>query len=121
MHQRINKREIGNDKEKIAAEYLTGCGYRVLETNYYCKAGEIDIIAKDGDYLCFIEVKYRNNTSGGYPEEAVDARKAGRISRSALFYMNQKKLPENTPCRFDVVAILGNDVTLYKNAFDAVL
>ncbi len=121
MHQRINKRELGNDKEKIAAKYLTGCGYQILETNYYCRAGEIDIIAKDSEYLCFIEVKYRNDVSSGYPEEAVDVRKAGRISRSALFYLNQEKLPENTPCRFDVVAILGEEVTLFKNAFDAVL
>ena len=121
MHQRINKRELGSDKEKTAAAYLTDNGYRVIETNYFCKAGEIDIVAKDGEYLCFIEVKFRNDTSSGYPEEAVDVRKAGRITRSALFYMNQKGYPENTPCRFDVVAILGDRITLYKNAFDAVL
>ncbi len=121
MDQRINKREVGSDKEKIAAGYLEENGYKILKTNYFCKAGEIDIIAKEGGYLCFIEVKYRNDEMSGYPEEAVDARKARRITRSALYYMSSNGLAEDTPCRFDVVAILGDKITLYKNAFDAVM
>ena len=121
MHQRINKRELGNDKEKIAAKYLTGCGYQILETNYYCKAGEIDIVAEEDGYLCFIEVKFRADEASGFPEEAVDRRKASRITRSALFYMNENGYAEDTPCRFDVVAILGDETMLIKNAFDAAL
>ena len=81
----------------------------------------MDIIAYDSEYLCFIEVKYRKDLSDGYPEEAVDAKKAQRITKCALYYMNMCGLPETTPCRFDVVSILGDDIKLIKNAFDAVL
>lgn len=117
----INKRRLGNAKEQLAAEYLTRQGYRILQTNYYCRGGEIDIIAEDGDYLCFIEVKYRSDTSDGYPEDAVDMRKIRRISRSALFYLNMCGLPDTTPCRFDVVSILGDEFSLIRDAFDAML
>ena len=115
----MNKRKIGKEQEDRAVKYLTAQGYRVLTTNFYCNAGEIDIIAKDGDYLCFIEVKYRSNISSGYPEEAVDPRKAGRIARSALYYMNMAGYAEDTPCRFDVVSMLEDEIYIIKNAFDA--
>ncbi len=119
--QKMNKREVGSGKERIAAEYLVSCGYRIREMNYFCKAGEIDIIAEEGGYLCFIEVKYRSGEANGFPEDAVDLRKAKKITRSAMFYMNSEGLPDDIPCRFDVVAILGKDITLIKNAFDAVM
>ena len=96
-------------------------GYRIIERNFYCKAGEVDIIAYDAEYLCFIEVKYRKDLSDGYPEEAVDVRKARRITKSAMFYMNMCRIPASTPCRFDVVSILGDEIRVIKNAFDAVL
>ena len=117
----MNKREVGSGKERIAAEYLQEQGYRILEMNYFCKAGEIDIIAEEDGYLCFIEVKYRSDAASGFPEDAVDIRKAKRITKSAMFYMNSEGLSGETPCRFDVVAILGKDITLIKNAFDAVM
>ena len=117
----MNKRKLGSEKEHLAAGFLKEQGYRIITLNYYCRAGEIDIIAKDGDTYCFIEVKYRKNTDEGYPEEAVDARKAARITRSALLYLNMCGLPDTTPCRFDVVAILGQEIHLIRNAFDAVI
>ena len=79
-----NKREVGSGKERIAAEYLKEHGYRIREMNYFCKAGEIDIIAEEDGYLCFIEVKYRYDAASGFPEDAVDMKKARRITRSAL-------------------------------------
>ncbi|MBR5732810.1 MAG: YraN family protein, partial [Lachnospiraceae bacterium] len=94
---------------------------RIKQTNYSCRNGEIDIVAEEDGYLCFIEVKYRADDSNGFPEDAVDARKAKKITRTALVYMTQNGLPENIPCRFDVVAILGDRITLIKNAFDAVM
>ena len=118
---KLNKREVGSGKERIAAEYLKEHGYRIIEMNYFCKAGEIDIIAEEDGYLCFIEVKFRADEASGFPEEAVDRRKASRITRSALFYMNENGYAEDTPCRFDVVAILGDETMLIKNAFDAAL
>ena len=96
-------------------------GYRIIRKNYFCKSGEIEIIAYDNGYLCFIEVKYRKDLSDGYPEEAVDRNKCRRITQSARFFMNMCGLAETTPCRFDVVSILGDEVRLIKNAFDAVL
>lgn len=114
-----NFRTVGTEKERLAARYLADRGYTILETNYYCKAGEIDLIAREEEYLCFIEVKYRADLSAGYPEEAVDPRKAGRITRSALYYMNMHGIPDDTPCRFDVVAILGDEIHLIRDAFDA--
>jgi len=117
----MNKRKVGAGKESLAAEYLVKEGYRILKQNFYCKSGEIDIIAQDEGILCFIEVKYRADSGDGYPEEAVTMSKIRRISRSALVYMNMCGLPETTPCRFDVVSVLGDEIRVIKNAFDAVL
>ena len=117
----MNKRQVGFEREQEAVDYLSEIGYRVIEKNFYCKSGEIDIIAENEGYLCFIEVKYRENTDNGYPEEAVDLRKAGKITRSAMFYMTRHGYPDDFPVRFDVVAILGDEIKVIKNAFDAVL
>ena len=66
----------------------------------------------------FIEVKYRSGSGSGGALEAVDAKKQQRISRAALCYRMQKNIPEETPCRFDVVGIDGEKAALVKNAFD---
>lgn len=115
-----NKREIGSEKEKIAVEFLEKNGYRIRKRNFNCGAGEIDIIGENDGYICFIEVKYRASLREGFPEEAVDYRKIRRISRTALAYLNYCRLDEGVPCRFDVVSILGNEIRLIKNAFEAV-
>lgn len=117
----LNKRQVGFDKEKAASAYLENSGYRIIQKNFYCKAGEIDIVAEDDGYLCFIEVKYRENAENGFPEEAVDIRKARKITRSAIFYMTRYGIPEDYPVRFDVVSILGKEINVIKNAFDAVM
>ena len=117
----MNKRQLGFDNEQEAALFLENSGYRILETNFYCRAGEIDIIAENDGYLCFIEVKYRESEANGFPEEAVDIRKARRITRSAIYYMTRHGIPDDHPCRFDVVAILGKNIEVIKNAFEAVL
>ncbi|MBO4921782.1 MAG: YraN family protein [Lachnospiraceae bacterium] len=117
----MNKRQVGFNNEHEAVLFLENSGYKVIETNFYCKAGEIDIIAINEGYLCFIEVKYRVSAANGLPEEAVDYRKAKRITRSALYYMTRHGIPDDHPVRFDVVAILGRDIKVYKNAFDAIM
>ena len=117
----MNNRQVGFNNEHEAVLFLQNSGYKIRETNFYCKAGEIDIIAEDDGYLCFIEVKFRESDANGFPEEAVDMRKARRITRSAIFYMTRHGIPEDYPCRFDVVAILGKDITVIKNAFEAVM
>ena len=112
-----NRRKTGADYEKAAGFYLEQMGYEILQFNYRCRLGEIDLIAKDGAYYVFCEVKYRRNTSKGHPAEAVDARKQHVIARCAMYYITANRLPE-IPCRFDVVAILGEEITHIKNAFE---
>lgn len=114
----MNKREIGSVYEEKAAKELKKLGYRIVERNFYCKGGEIDIVARDEEYLCFVEVKYRTDDSEGDPLEAVDIRKIKRVCRSALYYLDRYGYPENTPVRFDVVAILGDEIRVIKNAYD---
>lgn len=114
----INKRSIGSQFEQVAANYITEQGYLLLDKNFRCKVGEIDIIAKDHNYLVFVEVKYRKNICQGQPREAVDYFKQKKICSTALYYLMKKKISVDTPIRFDVVDILGNEINLIKNAFD---
>ncbi len=113
----INKREVGTENEKKAAAFLVEKGYEILEFNFRCKNGEIDIIAKDGEYLVFIEVKYRNSLRSGYPLEAISVQKQRTISKCAMYYMMKYGL-DSFPARFDVVGILRNEIQLIQNAFD---
>ncbi|MDO5519405.1 MAG: YraN family protein [bacterium] len=112
-----NKRVIGNDKEQLVVKHLESLGYHVLTTNYFCQAGEIDIIAKEKGYLVFIEVKYRSNVKNGYPEEAVTKRKMHAIIKTANHYLLRHGLSFDSPCRFDVVVLLGEQIKVYENAF----
>lgn len=118
MANRKNNRKIGSDYEKIAAAYLKQQGFFLLEQNFYSRCGEIDIIAKDGRYLVFVEVKYRSSTSCGDPLEAVNAKKQKHICRTAFYYCVSRGYPDTTPCRFDVIAISGDGGVVHvKNAF----
>lgn len=115
-----NRRETGDWGEKVAAEYLQKQGYRILTTNFRCKIGEIDIIAKDQEYIVFIEVKYRKDLSHGLPREAVTYYKQRTIIKVAMWYLKQKHLYDCS-CRFDVIEILGGPtgltISLIKDAF----
>lgn len=115
-----NKRNIGECYEKVAAVYLQKQGYEILQYNFRCRSGEIDIIAMQGGYLVFVEVKYRKNNRMGEPLESVSLQKQKKISRAALYYIQQKGLVE-MPVRFDVVGILGEDIQLVQNAFSFVM
>ena len=113
----MNKRRLGSKKEDEAARFLTGRGLKIIEKNYRDRFGEIDLIARDGNTLVFVEVKYRKNASAGHPEEAVGISKAKTISKVAAHYMVYRKYPGPTPVRFDVIAIEGDDIRWHKNAF----
>lgn len=114
-----NKRKLGNQKEELAANYLLEQGAAVLTKNFYFHGGELDLIAKDGEYLCFIEVKYRKNTKFGHPEEAVTAAKQRKIIQGAKLYLYQNHYPVDTPCRFDVISIYQEEIRWIQNAFSA--
>ena len=112
----MNRRETGTQYEERAAEYLIAQNYQILERNYRIRSGEIDIIARDGTVLVFIEVKYRKNDESGNPLEAVDIRKQKKIINVARYYLYQKKYGD-VPCRFDVIGICGSHIELIKDAF----
>lgn len=113
-----NNRETGTVFEGIAASFLEKQGYQLIEKNFRCRFGEIDLIAKEDDYLVFIEVKYRSNLQTGLPEEAVSLKKQKVISKVADYYIVKRQIGLELPIRFDVVSILGNEVKVYRNAFD---
>ena len=115
----MNKRQVGTQYESMAVQYLTEAEYHILERNFRCRTGEIDIIAKDGAYLVFVEVKYRASAACGSALEAVDYRKQQSILRVAQYYMVSHGYGTQTNCRFDVVAIQGTEITLIQNAFGA--
>lgn len=120
MIKEYNKRKLGAKVEQAVREYLSHNGIYILEMNYRCRQGEIDIIAKDNEYFVFIEVKYRNSIRYGAPQEAVNYAKQRRISKAAQYYLYSHNLDECTPVRFDVAAVLENKITYYKNAFEFV-
>lgn len=99
------------------AAFLRKQGFKILETNFRCRSGEIDLIALDGRYLVFVEVKFRSSGTAGTALEAIDRKKAAQVRRVAEFYLYKKKYPENTPCRFDAAGVDGEVITYIKNAF----
>ena len=113
-----SSKAVGNQYEALAAEYLQKEGYDIIERNFHCRQGEIDLVARDGEYLCFVEVKYRGTARWGDSLSAVDFRKQQRISRTALYYLARHGYGTETPCRFDVVGITPTGTTLIKNAFE---
>ncbi len=109
---------FGFARERMAAELLEEQGYRIEARNWRGAHGEIDLIAWEGDLLCFVEVRARTREDFGLPEETVDRRKQRKIIRAALAYLIQFP-PRGMPmARFDVVAILDGVPTLIRNAFD---
>lgn len=115
-----NRRIIGAQYEQRAEEYLTAQGYQILERNFRCRQGEIDLIAREGKWLVFIEVKYRKTAGFGEPSEAVDQRKQIRIYQAAAYYLHHFYYGQERNCRFDVVAILGEEISLIQDAFGGI-
>lgn len=112
---------IGNFGEEIAEKYLRDNQYKILEKNYRCKFGEIDIIAKEGEYIAFIEVKTRTSSLYGMPGEAVNYSKQHKISKVAQLYILKERL-FTCNFRFDVIEVFLNEenntsIKLIKDAF----
>lgn len=113
----MDKRNIGKEKEELAAKFLIGQGVRITERNFTCKVGEVDLIGWDEDYLVFFEVKYRKNIEYGYPQEAVSKNKRRKIILVSGYYRMLKHYSDNVPIRYDVVSILGEKIRWDKDAF----
>lgn len=95
---------IGISGEEAAVKILKKHGYKIIERNYRTRQGEIDIIAKDGEYTCFVEVKFRKNDDFGAPGDFIDERKQRKIIKTAQYYAVKKGIYD-TPMRFDAVLI----------------
>ncbi|MDD5120203.1 MAG: YraN family protein [Candidatus Omnitrophica bacterium] len=113
--------EFGKASEKEAAEFLRSQGYKILQINYRTRFGEIDIIARDKESICFVEVKGRHSLCLGEPSEAVSFKKQSNIAKAAVCYLKLNNLLKH-PARFDVLSILYRnnkaEVSLIKNAFE---
>ena len=117
----LTGKRTGKKGEELAAAYLAETGYRIIECNYRCCFGEIDIVAWEGDTLVFAEVKSRRTEAYGAPQLAVGRQKQDKISRIALNYLSEKHMHRH-PARFDVVAVkllpAGTRIELIRDAFE---
>lgn len=114
----LNTKKQGKAGEAQAAQWLADHGYTVCARNFHCKYGEIDLIAYRENTISFIEVKYRKNAGSGFAQEAVPAAKQRKICRTADYFRMRFGLTERYSYRFDVIAINGNRLAFYENAFD---
>ena len=120
----MSNKSLGNYGELLACQFLQSKGYLILEKNFRNKIGEIDLIAKDGKTVCFIEVKTRQSTDQGQPYEAITAWKIRKLTQMATFYLKHKFHTLEILSRFDVISIVQTkdappQISLIKNAFDA--
>jgi putative endonuclease len=98
------RKTLGDLGEQLAKNYLQKKGYKLIETNYRCHSGEIDIIARQKDCLVFVEVRTKSTLDYGTPEESLSAKKQAHMIKSAYHYLqNHRKLTENW--RVDLVAV----------------
>lgn len=116
----MRRRELGSQGEKIAQDFLKKKGYRLLDTNFRSREGEIDIVARKGKCLVFVEVRTRSSQSFGTPEESITSTKKERLIRLALAYLQGHPSP-HSDWRIDMVAVElhGQQVTrieLIENA-----
>ena len=109
----------GKKGENFACDFLRDIGYKIIHRNWRCRWGEIDIIAKDGETLVFVEVKTAKSDKFGSPLDWVDGRKQEHLTKSALQYL-MDEVGEDVPVRFDVIAVHLNEMKCehIKNAFD---
>ena len=117
-----SRQDLGRSGEKRAADYLKKQGYVLVETNYNTPFGEIDIIARDKDVLCFIEVKTRTETRKALPRQAVNRDKQRKIIQTASFFLKEKNLIDQR-ARFDVMEMVCSQgkwqIQMIPNAFQA--
>lgn len=114
-----NSNEIGKYTEKIACDYLIAQGLLLLDKNYHCRRGEIDLVMKDNETIIFVEVRFRKNNYFGDAKESITPLKQKKLHVTALHYMQKKQL--DNQARFDVIAITGTgrsqNFEWLKNAF----
>lgn len=114
----MNKsKELGQEGEQLAADYLKNKGWKICEMNYRHSRSEIDLIASKNDTLIFVEVKTRTNTTYGLPEQYVDDKKAENIMKGADHYIHEIDWKGNV--RFDIISIIKKESIKLKHIEDA--
>ena len=113
----MSRKDIGTQNEKLAQKFLKSKGYEILQTNFYCRFGEIDIICKDNNCLVFVEVRSKSYDDFGSPEETIDYKKQQKIIKTANFFIEKSNI-NYEEIRFDVIAILKGNIQHYQNAFE---
>lgn len=108
------RHRLGKNGEDMAVKYLQKQGYEILERNFYCRQGEIDIIALDKNYLVFIEIKSRSNTEYGLPSEAVTKKKIKHMLNTIKYYLHIRNL-ENENIRIDAIEVYVKQDKYYIN------
>lgn len=111
---------LGRKGEDVVVDYLKNINYNILDRNFSCKQGEIDVIALDGNYVVFVEIKSRTSTEYGLPSEAVTKTKINHMMKTAEYYLYIKHL-ENENVRFDVVEVYVKDEKYYINHINCLL
>lgn len=114
----MNNRRVGAQKEEEVCAHLLSEGVRILERNFRCRQGEIDVVGYDREYLVFFEIKYRRTPDKGNAAQAVGTAKQRKICRVADYYRFLHHCAENTPVRFDVIAVDGEQLSWIRNAFE---
>ena len=113
--------DLGREGEALALRRLQELGYRCIARNYRCALGEVDLVARDGDTLVFVEIKTRKGMDLGYAKQAVTERKKRQVSKVALAYMKENRCCD-AKARFDVVAVRTGggqeEIEVVKNAFE---
>jgi len=117
-HLPVNKRNIGQEKEHEALQYLEQQGFGLIESNYFCRVGEIDLIVEDKDTYVFVEVRYRKNTSYGGAAISITPHKQTKLIKAAEHYIQAHPHVLCKNCRFDVIAITGQQIEWIKNAIE---
>ncbi len=108
-HKKTSKSETGKNAENTACQHLQQQGLKLIERNYLCPRGEIDLIMQDTSSIIFVEVRYRRNSRFGSGAESVDRRKQEKLLATAAHYLQKHPKAAKEPCRFDVVSLTGPD------------
>jgi len=119
--------DIGRAAEDRACRYLQQHGLKLLQRNYHCRQGEIDLIMRDAGTTVFVEVRYRKSRHFGSGAESIDSRKQGKLLASAMHYLQNHRQAANQPCRFDVISLSAgalrgtqtDEIEWISNAFEA--
>jgi putative endonuclease len=123
MLPRQTTRDTGTAAEQASLNFLREQGLQLVHTNYHCRMGEIDLIMRDGEFLVFTEVRMRNHSDFGQGLDSVTHAKQRKITKTALHFLQTRRLLDTCPCRFDIVSVTlgqqGHEFLWLKNAFPA--